>query len=104
MLWVSPAWGNETYRKTLAGKSCEGNSRQQINCTYKIGKDLRISIDGIGFPDTGVTFAKSNIEGDFYATFGMRHLCVIIKPRNWIIDFEAGLAFISPRNGKVYKD
>jgi len=100
VLWISPAWAGETYEKTLAGKSCEEDSRQQINCTYKIGKDLEIWINGIGLPDTGVTFAKSNVEGDFYATFGMRHLCVVVSGRLLM----QGIAFISPKNGKVYKD
>jgi len=98
VLWVSPAWGNETYEKTIAGKSCD----QRIDCTYKIGKDLEIEILVIGSPWSAITFSKSSINGDYYAQFGMQHFCVIIKPRNWELD--SNIAFISPRTGKVYKD
>jgi hypothetical protein len=101
VLGISPVWANETYDKTLEGKSCQEDTRQQINCTYKIGEDLEIWIDGIGLPDTGVTFAKSNFQGDYYAAFGMQHLCVMVKSGK---DLLQGLAFISPKNGKVYKD
>jgi hypothetical protein len=66
-----------------------------------VGHDLEIWVVGIGLPDTAVTFARSNFEGDFYATFGMKHLCVTIKSGK---DLLQGFAFISPRNGKVYKD
>lgn len=99
LLHATSAWANETYDKTLAGKSCKEESQQQINCTYKIGKDLEILIAGIGLPDTGITFAKSDIDGDYYASFGMQHLCVIIKSGK---DLLQGFAFISPQNGKVY--
>ena len=93
---------NEPYKKTMTGKSCKEDTRtQQISCTYEIGKDLLIWIAGIGSPDTSVTFAKSNFEGDYYATFGMLHHCVVVKSQgNLLQDF----AFISPKNGKVYKD
>lgn len=100
-LCVSPVCANEIYDKTLAGKSCKETARQQIDCTYEIGKDLLIWIAGIGLTDTAVTFAKSNFKGDYYATFGMLHLCVVVKSqRNLLQEF----AFISPKNGKVYKD
>ncbi len=101
MLGGSPVLANNTYDETIAGKSCEEDTRQQINCTYKIGEDLEIWISGIGLSDTGVTFAKSNFEGDYYATFGMLHLCVVVKSGR---DLSQGFAFISPKNGKVYKD
>ena len=101
VLCVSPAWANKTYNETIAGKSCKENTRnQQIDCTYEIGKDLLIWIAGIGLPDTAVTFAKSNFDGDFYASFGMQHLCVVVKSRRNLFQ----MAFISPQNGKVYRD
>jgi hypothetical protein len=52
---------------------------------------------------------KSDIDGDFYATYGVLHGCVIIK-RGTKVNFKnnPGLSFdysfISPKNGKVYKD
>ena len=55
---------------------------------------------------------KSNFEGDFYPTFGLRHGCVIVKrgTKNWKQDVDHGPgspfddAFISPKKGKIYRD
>lgn len=66
-----------------------------------MGQELEIWVDGIGLPDTSITFDRSNFKGDYYATFGMGHLCVIVKSGK---DLFQGFAFISPQNGKVYKD
>ena len=107
VLGVGPTWAaNDTYVKTLAGKSCKEGTSQQIECTYKIGKDLKITISGIGEATTGVNFDKSNIDGDYWASFGMLHLCVIVKPGRLSDDFALydDIAFISPKNGKVYRD
>ena len=107
VLGVSPTWAaNDMYVKTLEGKSCKEDTSQEIFCTYKIGKDLEITIGGIGTSTTGVTFNKSNIDGDYWASFGMLHLCVIVKPGRLSDDFALydDIAFISPKNGKVYRD
>lgn len=101
LVCISPAWANKTYEDSLAGKSCEVDVVQQFNCKYKIGKDLEIWIDGIGSSETAVTFARSDIKGDYYATFGMHHLCVIVKSGTASLE---GFAFISPMNGNVYED
>lgn len=102
MLCVSPACAKGVYEETLAEKSCKEDITQEISCTYKIGKDLEIEINGIGSPYTGVSFLKSNSQGDYYGAFGMQHLCVTIKSGMYPI--EGGVAFISPRTGKVYED
>jgi len=100
-----------TYQLVLAGKSCTENSRtQQIDCDYRVGTGLYISIPGIGSPDTGVTFMRSSFDGDFYATYGLQHGCVVIKRGSRGITSDAldgpgtgfDFAFISPKNGKVY--
>ena len=99
-----PVWaGGTAYEDTLSGNQCK-ESHQQINCTYKVGKDLEFSIDGIGMPDTGITFTRSKgIEGDYYATFGLMHGCIIIKHGKNSNLFFKDFAFVSPKNGKVYK-
>lgn len=84
-------------------RRCEQAADKSLKCEYKIGKTLHISIDGIGQPDTGITFMKSDFDGDFYASFGVLHGCIIVKsgPKSSspnALDF----AFISPRNGKAY--
>jgi hypothetical protein len=94
------------YEMTVKGKSCKEQSGQQLSCQYKIGNDLHISLDGIGAPDTGITFMKSNFNGDFYATYGVGHGCVIVKSgysENGGKLYQ-GYSFISPKNGKVYKN
>lgn len=94
------------YELTIKGKTCQESSGQSIDCDYKVGKSLHISIAGLGQPDTGVTFMKSDFDGDFYATFGVMHGCVILKPgkKSLTPGYVPTFAFISPKNGKVYKD
>ncbi|MCI2284259.1 hypothetical protein L3081_13780 [Colwellia sp. MSW7] len=88
-----------TYEVILEGKKCQEDDYQQLNCSYKVGKDLHIEIAGIGQEDTGIAFLKSNFNGDYYGKFGLLHGCVIVNNGNSFSDF----AFISPKNGKVYK-
>jgi hypothetical protein len=94
---------NTAYEVTLSGKECK-ETQHQLNCTYKVGKDLEFSIDGIGMPDTGITFTRSKgIEGDYLAQFGLIHGCIIIKHGKNSKLFGKDFAFVSPKNGKVYK-
>ena len=55
---------------------------------------------------------KSDFDGDFYGSVGVLHGCVVVS-RGLKGDSSSSLsgpgsmfdyAFISPRNGKVYKD
>ena len=98
--------GNQTYEDVLAGKSCSVSDSQQLNCDYRVGKDLDIGIAGIGMPDTGITFYVSNYDGDYYGTFGILHSCVIVSPGKLSDRYllPGNKAFISPMNGKVYED
>ena len=107
LLWLTdlPAHAETSvYELTLKGKQCQENSGQSFACEYRIGKTLHISIDGIGQTDTGITFMKSNFDGDFYATVGVLHGCVIVKRslKNLTLQNAFDYAFISPRTGKVY--
>lgn len=55
-------------------------------------------------PDTGITFARADFpQGDYYAQFGLRHGCVIVKHGPDSRLFGLDFAFVSPINGKVYK-
>ena len=98
--------GDTAYQDTLSGKLCkEDEGTQQVNCTYKVGRDLEFSIDGVGLPDTGITFWRSKgIEGDYFAQFGLMHGCIIIKHGKHAKVFGKDFAFVSPKNGKVYKN
>lgn len=94
-----------TYELTVKGKTCQESFAQSIECDYKIGNSLHISIAGIGRPDTGVTFMRSDFYGEFYASFGVVHGCVIVKPgkRSHALGDLPTFALISPNNGKVYR-
>ena len=105
---LSPSvWAQGTaYEDTLSGKKCnEMKTLQQIGCVYKVGEDLEFSIDGIGTPDTGITFTRSNIKGDYYASFGLMHGCILVMHGKKRPDLflKPDFAFVSPLNGKVYK-
>jgi hypothetical protein len=96
-MWFSyPAFGG-TYEIVLAAKACRDiGPDKQVECTFSVGRDLRIDIAGIG------TFSRSNAGGDYYATIGGLHDCIVVKPgpRNKsVTDF----AFISPRSARVFK-
>ena len=100
-----------TYDLTVSGKSCLEGQSQQLECNYQVGKDLHIAIAGIGQPDTSITFMKSDFDGDFYATHGLRHGCIIVKRGAKGVTAEGhevgsffDYSFISPKNGKVYTD
>ena len=101
---ASPAWAEGTaYEDTLTGKTCS-ESRQQISCKYKVGRDLEFSIDGIGMPDTSFTFYRTKgLQGDYYATYGLMHGCIVVKHGGDSELFGRDFAFVSPKNGKVYK-
>jgi len=101
---ASTAWAEgEAYEDTLSGKKCSEH-RQQWNCVYKVGKDLEFSIDGIGMPDTAITVTRTKgLDGDYYASFGLMHGCMIIKHGSKSKLFFMDFAFVSPKNGKVYR-
>lgn len=97
------AGDSTTYQAVVDGMSCTQIITGSLQCDYRIGHDLVISIVGIGDKDAGITIEKSiGIKGDYYATYGLLHGCIIVKPgekSGRIFDY----AFISPGNGKVFK-
>jgi hypothetical protein len=107
----TPAGSNTTYDLVLAGKKCKTGTNQTLSCEYTVGTGLKFVITGIGQPDTGVAFTKSAFDEDFYASYGLLHGCVIVARGTKGVESEdasepggfADYAFVSPRNGKVYK-
>jgi hypothetical protein len=94
-----------TYDLALKAKECKEGLNQRLDCNYKIGDDFHLSIAGVGQSDAGVTFIKSNYYGEYYGTFGVLHGCVIVsKGIKNISKSPFDFAFISPLNGKIYKD
>lgn len=94
------------YEAVLKGKTCKyEESSQSVDCEYKVGTGLHFLIEGLGQRDTGITFLKSSADEDFFASLGLLHGCVIVargKKGEGIADVPE-FAFVSPRNGKVYK-
>jgi hypothetical protein len=115
VLWViwAPALpgGMSSYELVLAGKKCDtGKWDQTLSREYTVGTGLKFVIAGIGQPDTAVSFEKSSSDGDFYASFGLLHGCVIVQRGRKGVEQDdlmelgvADYAFVSPENGKVYK-
>ncbi len=105
LLCTGFAFGQTTFDLAVKGKSCVEQSSQQVDCNYRIGKDFWLSIAAVGSTDAGITFMKSDFNGKYYGTVGVAHGCVIVKTGSGSgtrnpFDF----AFISPKNGRVYRD
>lgn len=103
---VEPALAQPTTHDiVVAGMKCKQNSMGSLECDYRVGRTLHVNIAGVGDKDASITFFASSFEGDFYASVGIMHGCVIVKPGKavqgpGVLDF----AFVSPRSGKVYTD
>jgi len=101
-----PALGrSSTYDLVVEGMKCHQNVMGSLECDYRVGPSLHFNIAGVGDKDASIAFFASSFDGDYYATVGVLHGCVIVKPgktakRAGLLDF----AFVSPRSGKVYLD
>jgi hypothetical protein len=100
------AHAQSIFDATRSGTVCKQNPEGSLHCTYNVGNDLIFSITAVGELDSGISFLKSDIKGDYYARFGVKHGCVIIargesspKSKKSPIDY----AFVSPKNGRVYR-
>lgn len=90
------------------GRTCIAGTvaTRQRDCEFRVGRTLRFTISGVGASDAGVAVAKSDIDGDFYAAFGMLHHCVIVWPGKQRVTSgksSLDLAFVSPVNANVYR-
>lgn len=91
---------DSTYNAVVKGKKCHQNSNQDLECSYRVGETLRIVIAGIGSPNTSITFMKSDFHGDYYGQYGLLYgWCIMVHS----VKDPFSFAFISPKNGKVYK-
>lgn len=100
LLLPSISWGadSSTFEALLKAKVCSDSSNQ-IDCKYDLGKSFSLGIAGIGQNDASIIFYKSDFDGEFYGKVGVLHGCVIVAKSKLISD----MAFVSPKNGKVYK-
>jgi len=97
---------SNVYEAVLAGKTCHEDEHQNLWCRYKVGQGLDFEIGAFGTPDGSITFYRSEYEGDYYAKIGWLHGCVIVTTgkNNKLFEFLSAFAFVSPKNGKVYRD
>jgi hypothetical protein len=96
---------NPTYDAVVQGMSCRQRQSGQMDCEYLVGKSLRFVISGVSQADATVTFYKVDSEQDYYAGVTALHGCVVVKPaRNAGADTVSHFAFVSPRDGKAYRD
>lgn len=95
------------FEATSKGARCTQNSQGTRLCRFEVGADLIVSITAVGEPDAGISFLRSNIEGDFFARTAIQHHCVIVsagmKAPNAAKAPGGDLAFVSPRTGRVYR-
>jgi hypothetical protein len=90
---------------TARGMSCRSLSDSSLFCKYEIGNDLEFSITSVGREDAGISFLRSNIEGDYWARFGVMHGCIIVMQGEKTASRtkHAEYTFVSPKNGGAYQ-
>ena len=104
-----------TYEAVVKGMNCKQQqtslSVTQLDCEYRVGRSLEFVIAGVGEREAAITVVRSSgYEADYYASIGVAHGCVIVKPGTLAREaafrrgMDADMAFVSPKTGKVYKD
>lgn len=106
LLTAQSASAQSLFDLAVRGTSCNALSDSSLFCTYQVGKDLEFSITSVGQSDTGISFLRSNINGDYFARYGVMHGCIIVErgmtaPKRK--SPEDDYAFVSPKTGQVYK-
>jgi hypothetical protein len=95
---------NTTYEAVVAGMSCRQLPSGRLDCEYKVGTSLRFNIAGVGQPDAVVNFQEVNPQGEYVAGIAPLHGCVIVRPSRPHPDSTSSTAFVSPNDGKVYRN
>ena len=93
---------NRTYDAVIEGMNCRQQANGRLDCGYAIGESLRFTIAGVGQEDAIVSFAQVDSTKGFVAAYSTLHGCIVVKPAA-AGDSSAALAFISPRDGRVYR-
>lgn len=93
-----------TYDNVMAGMKCSQSQAGGMECDYRLGQSLHFAIAGIGTSDGSIYFYESSFEGDYFAVVGVSGGCIVVRPGLAVSpDRRLDLAFVSPRNGKVYR-
>lgn len=92
-----------TYDAVVEGMTCRQQSSGRLDCLYAVGTGLRFTIAGVGQDDALITFARVDSTAGWVAGYSAVHGCVVVKPAGTATDAAAPLAFVSPRDGRVYR-
>lgn len=95
--------GLASAKPTLAQRLDATKACSPTECTFREGRDLQITLSGLGEPNGGIVFEKSSFEGDYYASIGLAHGCVIVQNGKARKTDLTEVAFIHPRTAKVYE-
>jgi hypothetical protein len=95
---------NKTYDAVVDGMSCKQQQNGRMDCEYKVGKSLRFVVNGVGQQDVVVNFFKVDADEDYYASVAPLHGCVVVRPVVAKSDTATNLAFVSPQDGKIYRN
>lgn len=93
-----------TYDAVVQGMTCKQQQSGRMDCEYKVGKSLRFIVSGVGQQDVIVNFFKVDADEDFVASVAPLHGCVVVRPSQSRSDTSTNLAFVSPQDGKVYRN
>ncbi len=111
--WQVGAQAVSTAPVVANGMTCVQHPRTggpEIECKYRVGRDLELTIVGVGEPDASIWFERSSgYDGDYIAGFSFESRCVVVQPGAAAAKLRgptamADVAFISPRSGKVFSD
>lgn len=75
-----------------------------MDCEYRVGKSLRFLIAGVGQRDVVINFFKVDVDEDYFASVAPLHGCVVVTPASARSDTTSSLAFVSPQDGKIYRN
>ena len=93
---------NRTFDVVIEGMSCRQNQNGRMDCEYVVAQALRFSIAGVGEEGALISFSKVDSTAGYVAGFSSFHGCVVVRPAA-AGDTSAALAFVSPRDGRVYR-
>ena len=101
---ASAQQARQTYDVVVSGMECRQNLQGDRECNYHVGRSLHFGIAGVGQKDPSIYFYEASMKGDYFALFASSHGCVVVKPGLALPELQRlDLAFVSPKNGRVYQ-
>jgi hypothetical protein len=95
---------NAAYDAVVKGMTCKQQTAGRMDCVYTVDDGLRFTIAGVGQADVVVNFTRVDSASAFVPGMAPLNGCVIVKPAQTRPDSLANMAFVSPHDGKVYRN